>query len=89
MPPKNIRLALTDAIQFYISKGKISQNHLTAWFLEIIHKWYNIMSSRSGKLDLSKNNMVEETLKFLKDMLHVTLNIKIGQKGHWIGSHFK
>ena len=74
------------AIKFYISKGKISQNHLTtAWFLELIYKWYSILSSRSAKLGLSKNNMVEyeETLKFLKDMIHITSNIKIGQKGHW------
>ena len=78
MPILNHETSAT--IKFYISNRKIAQNHLTVWFLEIIHMWYNIMSCRSAKLGLSKNNMVEyeEALKLPKDMLHITSNIKIG-----------
>jgi hypothetical protein len=69
------------AIKFYIAKGKIPEKHLTtAWFLEYIHKWYNIMSARTVKLGLSKNNMDENNAKvnFLEEILHITTNIHNG-----------
>jgi hypothetical protein len=74
------------AIKFYISKGKIPEKHLTtAWFLEYTHKWYNIMSARTVKLGLSKNNMDEynATVNFLEEILHITTNIHIGSGGYW------
>lgn len=74
------------AIKYYIARGKIAEKHLTtAWFLEIVHKWYNIMTSRIIKHGLSKRNMDEynATIDFLKEFVEITRNIYIGSKRHW------
>jgi hypothetical protein len=74
------------AIKYYISKGKIEQKHLTtSWFLEIIHKWYNIMSARTATQSLSTYNRDEynTTISFLKEIIKITVNMYVGENGHW------
>lgn len=37
------------AIKYYIAKGKIEEKHITtAWFLQYIHKWYNMYNEFSN-----------------------------------------
>nr|XP_015833635.1 PREDICTED: uncharacterized protein LOC107397558 [Tribolium castaneum] len=74
------------AIKYYISRGKISQEHsTTSWFIEIIHKWFSIMSSRYIKDGLSKRNSDEylQTLDFLNEVIHVTNHLYVGTRGYW------
>ncbi|KAJ3659603.1 hypothetical protein Zmor_011285 [Zophobas morio] len=76
----------TAAIKYYITKEKIGLEHLTtAWFLELVYKWYIIMSSRVTKHGLSKNNVTEftDTTTFLEDFMKIIVNIHIVESGYW------
>ncbi|XP_049524411.1 transposable element P transposase isoform X1 [Dermacentor silvarum] len=78
----------TAALRFLVQKGDLPQSALTtAWFLEVIFKWFKIMSSRSTKLAISKldDQKYEDTVSFLKEVIHLFGEIKIGcaEKAAW------
>lgn len=57
----------------------------TAWFVEVISKWFALMTSRSPTLALSKynKNKYEESRLFLLEVIKLFQNLKIGEKGHY------
>lgn len=51
----------------------------TAWFVELIFKWFTLMSSRNYKVALdNNNNKFEESINFLYDVIDIFSNLKIG-----------
>lgn len=57
----------------------------TAWFLEQIDKWFDLMSSQHSITALSTVKMEEyqRAISFLQDIVHLFRGIKIGPKGWW------
>ena len=57
----------------------------TAWFLETARKWFDLISSRTSQMALSKFSMekYDESISLLQDVIELFLNIKIGDKGSW------
>lgn len=52
----------------------------TAWFAEILTKWFNIMSSRSSsQISLSLKNMdkYKETISFLKEFMFIVEHLNV------------
>ena len=72
--------------RYLVKKHKFPEEYLTtAWFLESIRKWFDLISSRTNQLALSRFNQEksEEAFSFLQDIIYLFKEIKIGQKGHW------
>lgn len=57
----------------------------TAWFIKQVAKWFNLMTSRSPIIALSKfkEEKYKETLQFLQEFMDLFKNITIGCKGKW------
>ena len=57
----------------------------TAWLLDTLRKWFDLISSRTSQLALSKfsSEKHEEAVLFLEDIIKLFLSIKIGSKGFW------
>ncbi|XP_073671126.1 transposable element P transposase [Paramisgurnus dabryanus] len=57
----------------------------TAWFLEQVDHWFDIMSSRHPVMALSRHKLEEyqKAIKFLQDMMQLFRGLKIGQTGSW------
>ena len=57
----------------------------TAWFLDTVRKWFDLISSRTSQLALSKLSEEKhgETTAFLKQVIELFMNVKIGIKGAW------
>ena len=55
----------------------------TAWFIEIASKWFNIMTSRNHVLALSlcKPEKHDETITFLRDVIHIFKNLQFMGRG--------
>ncbi|KAK5890438.1 hypothetical protein CesoFtcFv8_013958 [Champsocephalus esox] len=55
----------------------------TAWFLEQVDRWFDLMSSRHPITALSRLKMEEyqKAITFLQNIVHLFRGIKIGQKG--------
>ncbi|KAJ8978026.1 hypothetical protein NQ317_000485 [Molorchus minor] len=74
------------AINFYIAQNKLDRKHYTtAWFFEIMEKWFCIMNSRSRKLALSQNQneIYIKTTTFLKDVIYIIQNMNVGKTNRW------
>jgi hypothetical protein len=76
-------------IKFYIDENKIDKkSYTTAWFFEMMHKWFCIMNCRSAKLAISHNKEEEysDTISFLKDIiLHYPTSTR--RHGNFAGVH--
>ncbi|KAJ4924014.1 hypothetical protein JOQ06_000256, partial [Pogonophryne albipinna] len=57
----------------------------TAWFLEQVDRWFDLMSSRHPITALSRLKMEEyqKAIIVLQNIVHLFRGIKIGQKGGW------
>lgn len=57
----------------------------TAWFLEQVDHWFDLMSSRHPVMAQSRHKMEEyqKAIKFLQDMMQLFRGLKIGQTGSW------
>lgn len=58
----------------------------TTWFIHILRKWFDIMSSRHFSLAISEKNIEKynETMCFLKDVVDIFYNIHMGKEdGRW------
>ena len=60
-------------------------NLTTAWFLKMLRKWFDLMTSRHPVMAISKLNIdkYEETIAFLRMVIRVFKRVKIGTKSHW------
>ncbi|KAG8226417.1 hypothetical protein J437_LFUL012513 [Ladona fulva] len=73
------------AIEYAVETNKISKDALTtAWFLKLMHRWFNVVASRTKCMALSREEGDDgETLAFLKKVRDIFTQIKIGGKGNW------
>jgi len=57
----------------------------TAWFIDIVDKWFTLMTSRHPVLALSKlkPEMYESSITFLKGFIDVMMDIDVGYKRTW------
>lgn len=78
--------AVLSGIQCLVQHEGFDKAHLTtAWFINLINKWFDLMSSRHPNMALSKFNSAsnEETINYLQLVLNVFRNMHIGKSGHW------
>lgn len=57
----------------------------TSWFIGVVRRWFQIMSSRNlgsvlGKLHVDK---YDEAINFLKEVIDIVSLLKVGNKEHW------
>lgn len=59
-----------------------------AWFINIVDKWFTLMTSRHPVLALSKlkPEMYENSITFLKGFIDIMMDIEIGSKRTWKSS---
>ncbi|KAK3896285.1 hypothetical protein Pcinc_000029 [Petrolisthes cinctipes] len=72
-------------VRFLVEHEGRDKSYLTtAWFLEFVNKWFNLMSSRHPVMALSKCNrdVYQESVAHLESAVWVFENIAIG-KGQW------
>lgn len=74
------------AIRYLIRQKKLpAEAETTAWFMQLVSKWYSLMSARHPKvalshLDMHKHNRAVQTLKLAVDTF---LCMKMGNTNHW------
>ncbi|KAG0436043.1 hypothetical protein HPB47_018179, partial [Ixodes persulcatus] len=76
--------AVGAAIKLLVLQGKMAEEALTtAWFLELVHKWFSLMTSRSFKLAMSEANPIkhEEAMTFLADVSDIFSRLCIRKEG--------
>lgn len=69
------------ALEWLVKEKNYSKNLLTtAWFLKMVYRWFELMTSRSPTLALSMMNpeKYKETLQFLEDMITIFLSLRFG-----------
>lgn len=61
------------------------QMSTTSWYVRLVRKWFDIMSSRSQQLAFSPKfvEKYEETKQFLRDCIEVFQSLKIGKTSTW------
>lgn len=74
------------AIRFLIKEGVLKEEaETTAWFMELISKWYALMSSRHPTMALSRRSRAKYSEA--PDTLHISMEairtMKIGATSHW------
>lgn len=77
-------------LRFLVTERNYPKSFLTtAYFLENVRKWFDLMSNRSPKMALGKKNpqKYEETTSFLKRFAMIMCQSKIGEKGEWKPVH--
>ncbi|KAL1022206.1 hypothetical protein UPYG_G00023530 [Umbra pygmaea] len=84
-PAMNVFSKSTSAgIKYMVQEEGRPQTYLTtAWFLEQINHWFDLMSSRHPIMALSRLKMkaYENAIIFLQDIVNLFCRIKIGQGG--------
>lgn len=79
-----ISLKTSSAIRTAIHLELLPEEALpTAWFLEKMHDWFEIMNSRHRKMSITKSNKVQK-FDFLKKIINLFQDLKIGaEKSYW------
>jgi len=75
------------ALRYLANKKEYPKTLLTtAWFLESVRRWFDLMTSRCPKLSLSKfrQDKYDESIAFLNSFKTLFLTIKIGESGKWV-----
>ena len=78
--------SVSSGIRYLVAHEGRSADYLTtAWFLEVCNKWFDLMSSRHPVMALSKENpeKYQAAVSFLRFVIKLFAEIKIGEKGHW------
>jgi len=74
------------AIRYLVQEKDYPKSYLTtAWFVDTVSKWFQIMSSRCRKnaLSLARPDIHKQTICFLEKFISLTKEIQIGVKGGW------
>lgn len=66
-------------------EGRSASNLTTAWFLEMMNHWFDLVSSRHPVMALSKlhQDKYAEAIKFLEGINTIFRSMKVGDKGEW------
>ena len=78
--------ATSATLRYMVKEERRPESYLTtAWFLEKMDHWFDLMSSRNPVTALShfKMEQYEEAISFLRDSIHLFQCLKIGPKGSW------
>lgn len=78
--------AVSSALRYLVDAEGYEPNLLTtAWFLDYMRKWFDLMSSRHPIMALSQHNQdaYEDAITHLHTTLWLMRNVLIGEKGHW------
>lgn len=76
--------SVASAILFHIANNNIAGEHkTTAWFLNIMYKWFKLMTDRYQKLALSycKVDVYKDNINFLRDFLEIVRGITVSNGG--------
>ncbi|XP_049271728.1 uncharacterized protein LOC119395051 [Rhipicephalus sanguineus] len=74
------------AIRYLVKQGKLKpEAEATAWFLELVSKWYTLMSSRHPVVALSyfDPSKHEDAVKILQLACTTFCRINMGKTAHW------
>ena len=78
--------SVSAGIRFLVESGQSATTDLvTAWFVELMNKWFDLMSSRNPVMALSKfrQSEYEKAIALLKSVINLFTGLKIGKKGGW------
>lgn len=78
---------VANGLRFLVTKKNYPKEFLTtAWFIETVRHWFDLMTSRCKIFALSRSNMdaYEKAVLFLKKFMDLMKEIKIGEKGTWL-----
>lgn len=72
-------------LKFISSEIDKVEYRTTAWFVELVNKWFTIMTARHPVTALSTftPERYEEAINFLREVMMVFECIEIGKYGHW------
>lgn len=73
-------------LKYLVDKEGRKEEYLTtAWLIEVISHWFQLMTSRHPVLALSRLDpkKYDEAVNFLRDMIQIFESMKIGSKGDW------
>lgn len=76
--------SVASAILFHIANNNIANQHkTTAWFINIMYKWFKLMTGRYQKLALSycQADVYKDTINFLQDFIKIVKGITVGNGG--------
>lgn len=82
--------SVASGIRFLVENGDISGAFVkqcmdTAWFIDLINHWFDLMSSRHLGLALSKANIqkYDQEIQFLQNVVDIFYALRIGKEGGW------
>lgn len=76
---------VASAIFFHIANNNIASKHkTTAWFINIMYKWFKLMIGRYKKLALSHSriDVYKKDINFLRDFMEIVRGITV-RNGAW------
>lgn len=73
------------ALKVYANYINENSFKTTAFFINLVDRWFHLMTNRSRILALSKSNITKynEAIAHLKKTQQVFCSMLIGKKGHW------
>ncbi|KAJ8956758.1 hypothetical protein NQ314_006632 [Rhamnusium bicolor] len=76
---------VSSALKFMAQELKRPEYLTTAWFVEVVCKWFELMTSRHPIMALSRINedIYKKTLDFLKTFIDIFKRAKIGARELW------
>lgn len=76
---------VSSSLEFLAIKCGKNEYRTTAWFINLIDKWFNLMTSRHPTLALSKLSIenYNQTISFLRDFMAVIPEMFVGVKKIW------
>lgn len=74
------------SLKYMVTEMGRSQDYLTtAWFIELIDRWFYLLSSRhpASALSMHHEDAYTYALDHLKAVIEVTNQLQIGEKAQW------
>jgi hypothetical protein len=73
------------SLKYCVLQNRLPKEPLvTAWFFEIVNKWFNIVTSRSRMTAITREcNNFETKQQFLQEIISLFYGLKIGPKNAW------
>lgn len=78
--------SVSAALRYLVSKEGRSEEYLTtAWFIDTVDHWFDLMSSRHSVMALSKHKLdaYADARSFLDDFIQIVQSMRIGFKYAW------
>ncbi|XP_025161594.1 uncharacterized protein LOC105180859 isoform X2 [Harpegnathos saltator] len=74
---------VSSSLEFLAKENQKPELYTTAWFVKQMSRWFSLMTSRSCCLALGLKNIdiYNDSISFLREVIELFTNIKIGNKG--------